>query len=266
MRYNTVFFGSAIVVIGVCLLVGNLFSINMWPFLIPILLILAGVWFMVMAQIAPKAMETEQAAIPLEGASRAEICIHHGAGRLTVTGGAGDQEAAAGSFHGGLSRKTNRHGDTLDVDMRVPEDLWFRGGGFWFFGSWSPILWDVRLNDRIPMRLDLETGAGENRIDLTTVKAEEIRLKTGASSTELTLPANAGRTRVKISSGAASVVVRVPNGVAANIRVQSGLAGVSIDEQRFPRSGNGYTSSDYAQADNAVDIEVETGVGSIEIR
>jgi hypothetical protein len=266
MRYNTMFVGSAILIIGFGLLAGNLLNISIWPFIIPALLILAGVWILMMSRIAPKAMESEQASIALDGAARAEIRIHHGAGRLVISGGAGPQEAAAGTFSGGVTRHSSRHGDALDVELRVPEDVWFRGGGFWFFGAWSPILWDVRLNEQIPLKLDLETGAGENRIDLTSVKAEDIRLKTGASSSELTLPAHAGRTRVKISSGAASVVVRVPEGVAANIRIQSGLAGVNIDERRFPRSGNGYTSPDYTQADNVAEIEVETGVGSIEIR
>jgi hypothetical protein len=266
MRYNSIFFGGIVLVFGLALLGGNLLSINIWPFLIPVLIIFIGVWLLVMSRVGPQKMELETASIPLDGATRAEIRIRHGAGRLTVAGGAGAQDVASGSFGGGLSRQVNRRGDTLDVEMKIPEDLWFRGGGVWFVGAWSPIVWDVRLNENIPLTLDFETGAGENKIDLSALKAVDIRLKTGASSSELTLPVNAGRTKVKISSGAAAVVVRVPDGVAANIRVQSGLAGINIDERRFPRSGNGYTSPDYAQAANAVDIDVETGVGSIEIR
>jgi hypothetical protein len=116
------------------------------------------------------------------------------------------------------------------------------------------------------MTLDLETGAGESRLDLSALKAEEIRLKTGASSTEMTLPARAGKTRVKVTSGAASVVLRVPNGVAARIAVESGLAGITIDPNRFPRSGSGYQSAEYDRAENSVDIQIETGVGAVEIR
>lgn len=266
MRHNSIFLGGIILLVGAALLGGNLLGMNIWPFLIPAILIFAGVWLLVMSRISPKSLEPEQATIPLDGAARAEVRIRHGAGRLSITGGAGPQAVASGTFSGGLSHRENRRGDTLDVEMRIPDDLWFRGGGVWFFGAWTPIIWDVRLNESIPLVVDLETGAGENRIDLSTVKAQEIRLKTGASSSELTLPSNAGRTRVKISSGAAAVIVRIPDGVAANIRIQSGLAGIKIDERRFPRSGNGYTSPDYTQADNVAEIEVETGVGSIEIR
>jgi hypothetical protein len=97
------------------------------------------------------------------------------------------------------------------------------------------------------------------------MKVQEIRLKTGASSTEMTLPARAGQIKVKVSSGAASVVLRIPDGVAARIAVESGLAGITIDQNRFPRIGGGYQSADYDRAENSVDIHVETGVGAVEI-
>jgi hypothetical protein len=266
MRYGSLFFGALVLLVGTALLGGNLLNVNVWPFLVPVILIFIGIWLLFRTRVGHRPMESENVTIPLQGAGRAELRIRHGAGRLTIDGGAGPQDLATGTFSGGLSHKEVRNGDTLDVEMRVPDDVWFRGGGPWIVGPWSPISWDVRLNNNIPMKLDLETGAGEYRINLSGVKVEEIRLKTGASSSELTLPANAGRTRVKVSSGAAAVVIRVPDGVAANIKIQSGLADIKVDERRFPRSGNGYTSADYTQADNVAEIEVETGVGSVEIR
>lgn len=265
MRYGAIFWGGIVLLIGVALLGGNLLAVNVWPYLMPAILIFIGVWLLFWSRVKRQPMELEEVSIPLEGANRAEVRIRHGAGRLSIRGGAGPQVLTAGSFSGGLNHREQRRGETLDVEMRVPEDIWFRGGGPWIFGPWSPINWDMRLSSDIPMLVDLETGAGENRIDLSTVKAEEINLKTGASSSDLTLPANAGRTKVKISSGAAAVVIRVPDGVAANISVQSGLAGIKIDERRFPRSGSGYTSPDYTQAPNVAEIKVETGVGSVEI-
>jgi hypothetical protein len=266
MRYGSVFFGALILLIGAAFLGGNLLNVDVWPFLIPVILIFVGLWLLFRARMGPEPRGTEDVTIPLQGAGRAELRIRHGAGRLTISGGAGSQDLATGSFSGGLSHKESRNGDLLNAEMRVPEDVWFRGGTPWIGGSWSPINWDIRLNTAVPLKLDLETGAGEYRIDLSGVRAEDIRLKTGASSSELILPENAGRTRVRVASGAASVVIRVPDAVAANIRVQSGLADIKVDERRFPRSGSGYTSADYPQADNVAEIEVETGVGSVDIR
>jgi hypothetical protein len=62
------------------------------------------------------------------------------------------------------------------------------------------------------------------------------------------------------------VTVRVPSGVAARIRIRGGLAGIKVDQNRFPRMGDTYQSADYDTAPNKVDVDIETGVGSVEIR
>jgi hypothetical protein len=62
------------------------------------------------------------------------------------------------------------------------------------------------------------------------------------------------------------VVVRVPSGVAARIRASGGLADIRVDRDRFPRAGGVYQSADYDTAANKVDIDVEAGVGSVNIR
>jgi hypothetical protein len=266
MRNSAIFWGTLIILVGVALMIGSLLAINIWPFLWPSVIIFIGIWFLVGSRVQPKSLSGEDVTIPLQGASRADIRIRHGAGRLLLREGAGTNVVASGSFAGGLRHYESRQGETLDVEMRVPEDLWMNFGGPWFFGPWTPIVWDVRLNAGIPMTLDLETGAGESRLDLSALKMEEIYLKTGASSTEMTLPARAGKTKVQVKSGAASVVLRVPDGVAARIAVESGLAGIKIDQNRFPRSGSGYQSADYDRAVNSADIKIETGVSSVEIR
>ncbi|MBN2084841.1 MAG: hypothetical protein JW748_06410 [Anaerolineales bacterium] len=266
MKSGAVFWGTLIILVGAALLAGNLLGVNIWPFLWPTALIFVGVWFLVWSRVRPQPMAGENVSIPLQGAVRADVRIRHGAGRLTIRGGAGSGVLAAGSFTGGVRHEENRRGDTLDAEMRVPEDIWMNFGGPWIFGPWTPILWDIQMNTGIPMTLDLETGAGESKVDLSAMKVESIRLKTGASSTEMTLPERAGKTAVKVTSGAASVVLRIPDGVAARIAVESGLAGITVDQNRFPRSGGGYQSADYDRAENSVDIKVETGVGAVDIR
>ena len=61
----------------------------------------------------------EPGSIPLDGASRAEIEMQHGAGELT---GGGRREAgvlAEGLFGGGLRYEAKRKGDLLDVEMKM---------------------------------------------------------------------------------------------------------------------------------------------------
>jgi hypothetical protein len=81
----------------------------------------------------------------------------------------------------------------------------------------------------------------------------------------VTLPAR-GRYRADFDLGAASLEVTVPDGLAARIRASVGMAGVSVDESRFPRNGNYYQSPDFDSAANSVDMTIDAGAASIKVR
>ena len=79
-------------------------------------------------------------------------------------------------------------------------------------------------------------------------------------------PANAGYTFMKAEIGAASLSIQIPSNVAARIRATGGLASISVDSSRFPKSNGIYQSPDYETAANKVEIRVDAGVGSVNIR
>lgn len=269
MRRSGLIWGAVLVIIGIILLVDNLglfdaLGISLWDVVWPVLLILFGAWILWGAFGRQRTMESEQVAIPTEGASQAEIRFNHGAGRLSIAAGANAGNLVEGTFVGGVDQKTSRAGDTLKVDLSVPSDhVW----GFPFnWGSNRGYEWNVSLSRDVRLTLDLKTGASETRLDLSDLQVVDLRVQTGASSTELTLPANAGYTRAELKSGAASVDITVPPNVAARIQARGGLADINLDRQRFPRSGDVSQSPDYETATNKAEIFVETGVGSVKIR
>jgi hypothetical protein len=267
MRKSTLFWGIVLILIGFLLLVGNILNVNAWDLIWPLVLIGFGVWMLWGIFFGRPSVKTEEAAIPLEGARQARVHVRHGAGRLRVDGSASAGNLAAGTFGGGLDRRVKREGDTLDVEMRLPVHAvpaWFPWPGTW--GPAGLFDWTFGLSREVPLSLNFETGAGEARLDLTDLRVTDLRLQTGASATEIILPAGAGHTRAEIRAGAASVAMRVPDGVAARIRARGGLAGVSVNRNRFPRTGDVYQSADYDTAANKVEIDAEIGAGSIDIR
>ncbi len=263
MRRASLFWGGALVVLGVLLLLENLgiLKVDVSSMFWPLLVIAVGLW-MVWSVASPSVSETREVAIPLDGASRASVRLDYGAGRLHISASAGADELLSGTFGGGVDYRPQRDGDTLRVKMEPPWQ-----GNFVPFGPlWgSRYDWSFGLNKMIPLSLNLKSGASANELDFTDLRLTDLRLETGASSTELTLPANAGQTKVDIEAGAASVVIRIPQTVAARIRVRSGVSGVSVSS-RFPRLGDYYQSPDYDSAQNKADVHVEMGAGSVEIR
>lgn len=261
MRSASLFWGAVLVILGGLFLLSNLgiITVDVWGIIWPVALILFGMWLL-WGRLFRRGETLEQAVIPLEDAMSARVRLSHGAGRLLVSAGAGATDLAEGDFWGGLDLRTRRQGNQLEAELQSAAGGW----GFWNWGS-RRLEWNLRLNSQVPLALKLETGASESILDLSELLITELDLGTGASSTELTLPAEAGYTRAKISGGAASINIRVPQGVAASIRYSGGVSSLDVDTQRFPRSGNLYQSSDFAIAENKVELLVEVGVASVEI-
>ncbi len=260
MRRSELFWGGALLLIGLALFLGTVFHINVWPVAGALFLVGLGVWLVWSATARRTPGAGEAAAVPLEGAKRARVAVHHGAGRLTIGAGAAPDQLLSGTFVGGLAPRTRREEDLLDVELRSRPS-----GGPWVWGG-AGIDWDLHLNSQVPLSLKLETGGNEAHVDLTDLLVTEVRLSTGASSTEVLLPARAGYTKVKAGAGVASVRFRVPEGVAVKFSFEGGLATANVDTARFPRVDGKHISPDYDTAANKVEIEVEAGVGSVELR
>jgi hypothetical protein len=223
----------------------------------PVMLILLGGW-VILGALRRDPAKIEEASIDLQGASQADLRISHGAGELHIAGGAPADQLASGTFAGGLESSSRKEGERLSVRMSPPSPP------LAFFSGTRGNDWDLRLNSEIPMALNLQTGADQARVDLSSIRVTELKVSTGASQTEITLPGR-GRSRAEFGLGAASLTVRVPAGVAARIRVSQGVSDVKIDQARFPRTDGGYQSSDYETAENAVDVKIEAGAAEIRV-
>jgi hypothetical protein len=267
MRRGSFFWGSIIVLLGVMLLIGQFVpNFNAWGIFWPLVLILLGVWFLVGRSLvgSSTSLASEQLAIPLAETREARIRLQHGAGRLEINASAAPGMLLNGNFVGGVEQELERSGSAARLRLHTRGDAFF--GGWPFVAMHEGLHWSLGLSREAVLQLELETGASEARLDLQELRVSELTLKTGASSSSITLPANAGQTRVVVQSGAASVDLFVPQGVAGRIRVQSGLAGIQIDPNRFPAGPSGYETPGYAGAINRVDIAIETGVGSVTVR
>jgi hypothetical protein len=264
-RRGAYFWGSVLILLGLILLAQNMGWIRDAGGLIwPALLILAGAWILWGALGRRPGADVEQVVIPLEGARRARLRVRHGAGRLIIAGGAPANTLLSGSFAGGLDYRSRPEGDVLDVKLRGSEHGWY---GPWAFPARGGFDWNFALNSDIELALDLRIGANGADLNLTDLRVTELNLELGASSTQLTLPAHAGFTRANLRLGAAALSLRAPAGVAVRLRVRAGLASINVDTARFPRqAGDTYQSPDYDTAANKIDIDVEAGLGSLDLR
>jgi hypothetical protein len=213
---------------------------------------------------------------PLAGSAQAAVTIHFGAGELDIgplLQPSADQLAVM-TYEGPADlatepRYTPAASGVGRLDYQTPDS---RGAPRFppFFGSGNAdnLHLDVNLSPTVPITsLQVQMGATNAHLDLSTLKVNSTDISVGAASAWVRLPESAGQTTAHISSGAATITVEIPQGVAAQVRHKGGLSTLDIDETRFPLVSDGlYRSSDYGSATNQVDLSIETGLTTIVVR
>jgi hypothetical protein len=196
-------------------------------------------------------------ALALEGAADAEVRVAFGAGRLLIGPAAGGL-LVDGTFEGGVDATPAGPGR---VRLVTPHPATWS----WGWGR-APFAWRVGLTAEVPLRLEIETGASDNDLDLSGLRVTDLRLRTGAAQSRVTLPA-AGVTRVDAEGGAAQMRFQVPAGVSARITSAMAIGTTDVDTSRFPRTtdGSAWTSPDFDANPNRVEIAVRGGVGQVTI-
>jgi hypothetical protein len=196
-------------------------------------------------------------ALPLEEATDAEVRLAFGAGKLFV-GPATTGQLVDGTFEGGVDATPAGPGRVKLTTPHLAAWSWSPGR--------APFAWRVGLTAEVPLRLELETGASDNELDLSRLRVTDLRIRTGAAQSRVTLPA-AGVTRVDAEGGAAQIRFRVPAGVAARITSAMAIGSTDVDTSRFPRTADGtaWASPDFGTNPNQVEIAVRGGIGQVTI-
>jgi hypothetical protein len=259
--------GLVLLLFGLLLLLATtgLIQVNFWGIVIPLLMIGFGgltLWMVFTRGALPQHVEAH---VPLDGAASARIRLRFGAGRLKLVSGGSGNELASVLALGGVSQRATTSGGERSVEFWVPASFLGDVLAPWKWSGLQPPSWDVTLRQAIPLSLDIEAGACEMDLDLTSLLVRDLRLVTGASSVMARMPSAAGETRVHITAGAAGVKVRIPPGVAARVRVPTRLGEVQVDRGRFPGGDGLYESKDFGTAPNKVDLLVEVGAAAVEI-
>ena len=265
MRKYRLTWGIVLLVFGCLLLLDNLnffsfLGVSIWGLLWPLALISLGIWVLWASRsgVIYEGKE-EEFSVPVEGTEQYNVEIKYGAGELKIDGKFDADNLVHCKSYGSLRHEVKESGEETRVKLWSPAHI----GPFRFVNRRK---WDVVLDGSLPCDLTLNTGACDTKVDLSDTLVKSLKLDTGASSTRIKLPENAGMTKVRGSGGAASLSLIIPSNVAAHIEVKGGIYSASVNKNRFPRQGNAYESPDYETAANKVDVKLDMGLGSIDIR
>jgi hypothetical protein len=124
--------------------------------------------------------------------------------------------------------------------------------------------WDVRLDASRPLTLSVNAGAGNVYLDLTGLTLARLELTTGVGQAEVLLPAEGAITgRVRI--GAGYTLLALPPDLPTRLTIRSALASLRLPA-RLAQTGNVYTTAGFDTAGDYLDLVIEAGLGTVEIR
>ena len=259
MRRDSLFWGGALIVLGVLLYLQTQGIINnVFQYFWPIAMMLVGIWLILGVYWRPAPMSGETFSIPVESAQKVNYSFSHGVGQIKISGGAPMGQALLGTAASGMNQRSHLNGDQLDVRVEA-------GPSFLPFIGPSEGVWRFQVVRDLPVLLSVDAGASSINIDLRDVLAKHLAVKTGASSVNVTMPAH-GACLFDLNGGATSVTILIPEATAARIRVD-GVTSMDVDTNRFPRLGQDlYQSPDFEAAGDRAEINITSGLGKVSVR
>ncbi|MGZ5498708.1 MAG: toast rack family protein [Candidatus Aminicenantales bacterium] len=209
----------------------------------------------------PRYRMTDTKPVAPDGATRAEVGLHMGAGELRVR--AAEQAALLeASFEFNRERNRPEVNYRLLGEKGVLDVRHARRHGI-SFGS-SRNRWDLILGQAVPIDLRIDLGAGHSDLDLRGLKLERVEIDMGVGEVNLDLRGpHAAGFRVKIDGGVGSAKLALPAEVGVRVKVDGGLG--SINARGLTKRAGAYVNDAYGQSPITIDVDIDAGVGSLDL-
>jgi N-terminal domain of toast_rack, DUF2154 len=207
-------------------------------------------------------MQRESQAVDLKNAQSARAQLKMGAGELNLTGGAdqlmeGEFSYNVSDWKPKVSYDVSDKKGELVVKQRSAEGAGLSGD--------ARNEWDISLNDEVPTDLVVQMGAGESDLDLDSLALTGLNLQMGAGKTTVDLTGDyAQNFDASIQGGVGEATVLLPSEVGVKAKAEGGLG--KIDAQGLQTVGDSYVNDAYGESDITLSVDVQGGVGQINLK
>ena len=198
-----------------------------------------------------------------KGLESATVRIELGAGELYVSSLGDSAHLYEAEIHYNqlrteVSSSEMRDGDHVQVILKS------RHLGVTPAGVQALDKWRVRLNAGIPMRLGVSSGVNRSTLDLEGLSLTRLDLRMGVGDVALVLSRD-GPYDAYVDGGIGRLDIEIPLGTEVRVRVDGGLGKVDVAD-RLQRHEGYYVTPGYDASSDAIDLDIDGGIGVITIR
>ena len=198
--------------------------------------------------------------VPLKQEKSVDVQIKMGAGELRVASGSSDLMNGDFTYNVDAWKpdvRYNASGDRGTLTIEQPS-------GRHNYRGRTRNNWDIRLNNHVPMHMDINMGAGRANLIFAGLNLNQFNLNAGAGEADIDLDgAWQHDLNASIHGGVGKLTLHLPGDVGVRARVQGGLG--AIHASGFTKKGDTYINSFYGGSKVNLYINIQGGIGEVNL-
>lgn len=197
-------------------------------------------------------------------AESVDVEITMGAGELTVTAGADELLEAEFIYN----REDWKPEVEYDINhrrgrLKVSQPSGTAWNSFFNLGN-TYYEWNLKLNNELPMDLDIKLGAGEANLQLGNLALSRLDVKLGVGDVTIDLTGEWKEDcRAYIIGGVGEAVIKLPADAGIRVEVQQGIG--SVEVLGLIKRNRYYVNELYGKAAVNLEVNIRGGIGEIQV-
>lgn len=112
----------------------------------------------------------------------------------------------------------------LDKEVNIGMN-WVSG----LFANQQELYWNIGLSPAVPLDLRINSGLGNNRLDLSALQLSALNVSAGVGTINLILPSMPESYNVALNAGTGEIRVTIPSDAALRLDINGGVGQVTLD-------------------------------------
>ncbi|WP_088012236.1 toast rack family protein [Gottfriedia acidiceleris] len=126
--------------------------------------------------------------------------------------------------------------------------------------------WNLKLSNKVPINLDVNTGASKTNLDLRGLNLNEVEIEAGVGELNVNLGGSWNKSfEANIDTGVGKTTIVLPSDVGVKVNLDKGIGKANVID--LISKGNGvYVNEAYENADVKLTINMDIGVGEVNFK